>query len=205
MARKTKEEAQETRNRIVQAAADVFWEKGVANASLENIAERAGVTRGAIYWHFKNKVDIFEALHEELHSSFHETILADMENDHPEPLTQLEELCVALLLDIDRDAHKKKILSVFILRCDYTGEMEYFLQSQNQKKCSNAELFFRYFERAIAKGHLPADADPCILTTALFCFMSGIIHEYLRCPAMFNLKEQASPLCRQFFKGVGRA
>lgn len=62
MARKTKEEALETRNRILEAAVEVFLEKGVSQAGLEVIAEKAGVTRGAVYWHFKNKADIFEAL-----------------------------------------------------------------------------------------------------------------------------------------------
>ena len=62
MARRTKEEALETRGRILDAAEAVFHEKGVAHASLAEIAETAGVTRGAIYWHFKDKADLFHAM-----------------------------------------------------------------------------------------------------------------------------------------------
>src|SRR5258705_10562333 len=62
MARRTKEEAQETRMRILDAAEGVFHEKGVANASLEDIAAAAQVTRGAIYWHFKDKAELFDAM-----------------------------------------------------------------------------------------------------------------------------------------------
>ena len=62
MARRTKEEAQETRGRILDAAESVFHEKGVAHSSLAEIAQVAGVTRGAIYWHFKDKADLFEAM-----------------------------------------------------------------------------------------------------------------------------------------------
>ena len=60
--RKTKEEAQQTRSNLLNAALNVFYERGVAQASLDEIAKAAGVTRGALYWHFKNKEDLFEAL-----------------------------------------------------------------------------------------------------------------------------------------------
>src|SRR5262245_17443620 len=62
MARRTKEEALETRTRILDAAESVFYERGVANASLEEIAVEAKVTRGAIYWHFKDKAELFDAM-----------------------------------------------------------------------------------------------------------------------------------------------
>ena len=58
MVRRTKEEAQETRNSILDAAERVFFEKGVSRTSLADIAQAAGVTRGAIYWHFAHKSDL---------------------------------------------------------------------------------------------------------------------------------------------------
>ena len=64
MARRTKAEALETREQIIDAAERVFHKKGVSRSSLSDIAEEAGVTRGAIYWHFKNKHDIFVAMTE---------------------------------------------------------------------------------------------------------------------------------------------
>ena len=62
MVRRTKEEALETRNRILDAAEAVFHARGVARPSLADIAEAAGVTRGAIYWHFKDKSVVFAAM-----------------------------------------------------------------------------------------------------------------------------------------------
>lgn len=52
--RKTKSEAEKTRQHLLDAALEVFWRKGVTSASLQEIAEEAGVTRGALYWHFAN-------------------------------------------------------------------------------------------------------------------------------------------------------
>ncbi len=63
MARKTKAEAEATRESLLDAAESMFMEKGVARASLEEIARTAGVTRGgAVYWHFRNKQDILDAM-----------------------------------------------------------------------------------------------------------------------------------------------
>ena len=61
MARRTKEDAEATRNKLLDAAAEVFFAKGVAGASLSEVAQAAGLTRGAIYWHLKDKVDLFDA------------------------------------------------------------------------------------------------------------------------------------------------
>ncbi len=60
--RRTKEEAQVTRRRLLQAALVVFSRSGYSAASLEEVAAEAGVTRGAIYWHFKSKADLYGAL-----------------------------------------------------------------------------------------------------------------------------------------------
>lgn len=202
MAKKTKEEAQETRQNILDAAIDVFTSHGVASASLNEIAARAGVTRGAIYWHFKNKLDIFAALQEQLHSSVMDTVLADLKKDHPQPLQQLEQLCVALLIDLETNTRKNKILGIFYTKCDYSGEMATFLEIQNANKAKSIELFSQYFKRAAKQGHLEADVDPHTLTLSLFFYLTGILHEHLRDPGLFDLSQRAGPFMRQFFRGV---
>ena len=59
--RRTKEEAENTRTAILTAAELLFLKKGVSHTSLEQIARQAGVTRGAVYWHFQNKAQIGRA------------------------------------------------------------------------------------------------------------------------------------------------
>ncbi|WP_165679178.1 TetR family transcriptional regulator, partial [Metapseudomonas otitidis] len=60
--RRTKEEAEKTRADILAAAELLFLENGVAHTSLEQIARAAGVTRGAVYWHFQNKAHLFHEM-----------------------------------------------------------------------------------------------------------------------------------------------
>ena len=62
MVRRTKEEALETRHRLLDAAEVLFQAQGVSQTSLQQIAQQAGATRGAIYWHFKDKADLFNAM-----------------------------------------------------------------------------------------------------------------------------------------------
>lgn len=202
MVRRTKQEALETRDAILDAASLVFFNKGVAKAGLAEIAERAGVTRGAIYWHFKNKVDLFEALHDALHEPFLEVILQDLETDHPEPLRQLEELCINLLVDLAGNQKKQRILSIFFLKCDYSGEMEQVLKKQNQQKERGRQLFDQYFDRAMRKGHVAPDYAARELSIGLWCFLMGIVQEFLRFPENIDLRHQAPSLMRQYFYGL---
>jgi len=62
MARKTKAEAEKTRQRILKAALDLFVEKGYERTTFEDVAKRIRLTKGAVYWHFKSKTDLFAAL-----------------------------------------------------------------------------------------------------------------------------------------------
>lgn len=201
--RRIKEEAEQTRQDILTAATKIFSTKSVAKTTLEDIARGANVTRGAIYWHFKNKKEIFDALHEALHRPLIELILNDLEKDHPNPLQQLEDLCVQLFLDLDKDEQKKQALKLFLIKSDYSGDMEQFKQKHDEKKKEKLKAFCRYFEKAQKKGKLPSNADPMLLTLAIGSYMRGIVHEYMDNPARFNMKKDAPQLMRIFFKGLG--
>ena len=71
-------QTEETRTLILQAAVEVFFTEGFTNATLEKIAKQANVTRGAIYWYFKNKKDIFKALHEHLYKTMMQIVFESM-------------------------------------------------------------------------------------------------------------------------------
>ncbi len=62
MGRKTKAEAERTRMRVLKAALDLFVEKGYERTTFEDVAARIGLSKGAVYWHFKNKPDLLTAL-----------------------------------------------------------------------------------------------------------------------------------------------
>ena len=60
------EYAEMTRRALVDAARTLFAERGFAATSIDDVAEAARVTKGAVYHHFKGKTDLFEAVCERL-------------------------------------------------------------------------------------------------------------------------------------------
>lgn len=197
--RKTKEEAEKTKHDILDSAVRIFAEKGYFNTSLEDIARTANVTRGAVYWHFKNKIEIFDALFERLHQPMAGMIMQDMEHDHPNPLEQMKNLCTDMLLDVEANPLKRQTLTLFLIRCDYSGELAPFKNKHLGKKQQNMELFARYFERAMEKNQLCTIHDPGFLTLSLCCYMKGILVEYLNAPEHFDMKKNAPLLMNYYF------
>ena len=96
MPRKTKEESIKTRSLLLEAALDVFPEKSFSEVTLSVIAERVGMTKGALYWHFKNKSDLLSKLIGE--------IFLDSEMEFAEKLVERETLA-----DL-RDYYNKKLM-----------------------------------------------------------------------------------------------
>ncbi len=63
---KKAEQSESTRTALLQAARELFTERGYADTVTEDIAQRAGVTRGALYYQFRDKPGLFRAVLEDL-------------------------------------------------------------------------------------------------------------------------------------------
>ena len=96
MPRNTKEDSIKTRSKLLESALDVFSEKSFSEVTLSEIAERVGMTKGALYWHFKNKSDLLSKLIGE--------IFLDSEMEFAEKLVERETLA-----DL-RDYYNKKLM-----------------------------------------------------------------------------------------------
>ena len=197
--RKTKEDADITKQSILDAAVILFSEHGVAKTSLEKIAKAANVTRGAVYWHFANKQEIFEALHDQLHFPFIQMITDGLDADSPNAIAQLQDVCVELLIDLEQDETKQKIATLFLLRCDYSGEFAQSKDRYNEKKKQKHITLSRYFDKAIKQGVLPTNTDSLLLTIGISAYLRGIVVEYLEDPNVFSLQVNAKKLIGMFF------
>ena len=109
MVRRTKEEAQETRSQILEAAEKAFYERGVARTTLADIATLAGVTRGAIYWHFSNKADLVQAMLDTLHEPLEEMAKASESEDELDPLGCMRKLLIHLFHQVALDPKTRRI------------------------------------------------------------------------------------------------
>ena len=75
MARRTKEEAERTRARILANALTLFAKKGYEHTTFTDIAARMKMTKGAVYWHFESKQTLLMALIDEMLENFRNQIV----------------------------------------------------------------------------------------------------------------------------------
>jgi len=206
MVRRTKEEAQETRSRILDAAERVFHAKGVAHASLEDIAAEAEVTRGAIYWHFKDKAELFDAMMCSVMMPAEEMIgCHESDADHPDPLEVLRRSAIDVLLRTARDERTRRVMEIAYHKCEYVGDAaavrERHVASQNE--CMRTiEAAFR---ACVKSGRLPAGLNAREAAIGTMSLVSGLIANWVLDPASFSLERHAAPLIDAWFRGLAAA
>jgi AcrR family transcriptional regulator len=72
------QQSAETREAIVQSALRLFAKRGVSGTSIDQIAREAGITKGAVYWHFDSKDTLFEAIMERIRERWQESVQAPL-------------------------------------------------------------------------------------------------------------------------------
>lgn len=192
MVRRTKSEAMETRTQILDAAERVFLNKGVLSASLNDIATEAGVTRGAIYWHFKNKHDLFMAMVERGRLLF--DILSEKAEaaDEPDPLARLAEFMTFLLQQVVNDPGQRRIFEIIFHKCEFSGDNLQLLGLQRDKCRESSRRLGRVLRNAITREQLPADLDVDRAVVWLHSQLAGMIMYWLLDPECVDLGEEAT-------------
>ena len=191
MARKTKTEAAITREQLLDAAEQVFREHGVARTSLTEIAAAAGVTRGAVYWHFKDKADLFTAMCERATLPLDALVSAAGAATHDDPLGALRDLSVAALTCLATDARAQAVFEVMFHKSELTGDLAQIAGRRERERCDCLLSVERLMQQAIAVGQLPADTDPALATRLLHATMGGIMREWVLDKRAFDLAAQA--------------
>jgi TetR/AcrR family acrAB operon transcriptional repressor len=202
MARRTKEEAQETRSRIIDAAEQVFHEKGVANSSLEEIAVAAQVTRGAIYWHFKDKAELFDAMMQRVVLPVQDMLESTGCCEEADPLELLRRATVDVLLRTARDPRTQRVFDIAYHKCEYVGDAAGVRERhvESQRECtSTIEAGFR---ACVAAGQLPRSVNPQEAAIGTLSFVSGLIANWVLAPKSFSLERHAESLVNTFFRGL---
>lgn len=194
MARKTKEQALETKNQIMDAAIARFTEFGVSATSLADIAMAAGVTRGAIYWHFKNKTDL---LNEILTQS--ESGLEDLEQEyrlkHPlDPLSVLRDMLTYVLEATARDARRRSLSEIIFHKCEFVGEMKPLQLMQQTLYLECYEKIEEILKECMTAGQLPAELDTRRTAVVMRAYISGLMENWLFTPESFDLAGDAPEL-----------
>lgn len=188
MARKTKEEALETRNTILDAAVRVFAVKGAANASLADIAKEANVTRGAIYWHFANKADLINTLWDQVLLLYAPLTQASESRDEPDPLGKMKELYISFFKGLVDDPRQRQLFRILFDGDDRNQDAAAVRQRHaaiRQERFLGIQTVLR---NAVIREQLPTDFDVRLGAVAVLSYIHGIISSWLTNPDLFDIK-----------------
>ncbi|MDR2637258.1 MAG: TetR family transcriptional regulator [Zoogloeaceae bacterium] len=203
MVRKTKEDACITRNRILDAAVELFESQGVSRTSLNGIATHAGVTRGAIYWHFKNKVDLFSAMIERLVCPL---LLRSEERTQlmrHDPMGFLRAATMEFFDKLASDPNFYRVFEIFWHKCEYVGDMAIIRHKHLDEGEHHIGIIYEAFAYAQEKGQISTPLTPRQATIGLVSLTDGLIFNWTKNRQLFSLKNDGLPVVDVFLRGLG--
>lgn len=183
--RRTKEDSEKTRTAILLAAEELFLEKGVSHTSLEQIARAAGVTRGAVYWHFQNKAHLFNEMLNQVRLPPEQLTERLSGCDGSDPLRSLYDLCLEAVQSLLTQEKKRRILTILMQRCEFTEELREAQERNNAFVQMFIELCEQLFARDECRVRLHPGMTPRIASRALHALILGLFNDWLRDPRLF--------------------
>jgi TetR/AcrR family acrAB operon transcriptional repressor len=203
MARRTKAEAEQTRDTILDAAEQLFHAKGVSATSLSDIASLAGVTRGAIYWHFKDKVDVFNAMMERVTLPLEDLVDAAVNNSQGHALASLRSVIAGTMQRVQDDLQFRQVFDITRNRAAYVAEM----QPVHERLTRTRDAFLTHTQKALELEAvqqqrtllLPLQQAALVLHTQV----DGIIHNWLMSPQAFDLPQVGLAAFDVAVRGLG--
>lgn len=194
--RTTKEEAQKTRKRILETALELFASKrGFSHTTLDEIASKAGVSRGAIYWNFKNKLELITVLYREYGQVAHMPLDENFWN----AINSLEDLKLKMLrflefLDVDNRCTVLWMLS--IIPSEYEKSMEPFNRISHNNIIKIFDKMTEMFIRLKTSGELHPDLNPVHASLSMLSFLLGTTKLWLTDRKAFSMSNAGQALAK---------
>ncbi|MEC5397891.1 TetR family transcriptional regulator [Uliginosibacterium sp. H1] len=202
MVRKTKEDALATRHLLLDAASRVFSEGGVGHTTLNDIAAAAGLTRGAVYWHFQNKSDLINALWERVALPMQQALDQIRSEFAHDVLAMTRAKSRWVLRQVVHDESTRQFMSILLLRCEFVAELasarDYMLAQRDQCIGQLADEF----ALAIASGQLPVTVRAQGAAISLLALMDGLCMHWLLNPEAFDLEQVGGAALDAFLAGL---
>jgi len=205
MVRRTKAEAEQTRHKLLDAAEQLFLQRGVSRTSLNDIATAAGTTRGAIYWHFQDKADLFNAMMERVTMPLEQALqsAAQPGTDAQPPLKALLGTLMLALRAAVHDPQTRRVFEIATHKVEYVDELHAIARRRNE--CIRDLLLMTEQALTLCSGRqgitLPMSARNAAL--GLHMLVDGLINNWLMDPQAFDLEEVGEQTLRNYLRGLG--
>ncbi|WP_323118175.1 TetR family transcriptional regulator [Burkholderia alba] len=171
MARKTREESLNTRNRILDAAELVLLDKGVAQTAMADLAEAAGMSRGAVYGHYKNKIEVCLAMCDRAFSRAAEGF--ELGDERP-ALVTLRLAASHYLQQCGEPGSMQRVLEILYMKCEQSDENAPLLRRRTLYEMQTLRIAKALLRRAVAAGDLDAAVDIHLAGVYFLSLLEGI-------------------------------
>jgi len=202
MARKTKEEALATRARILDTAEQVFQRQGVSQTSLHDIAQAAGVTRGAIYWHFRDKADLFNAMMLRVTLPMEETAARTGDPTLADPVQHVRLACLDALNKTVNDPQVRRVFEIATHKVEYVGEMQAVRERHLEGRNQCLAQVQRGLSQAMRRGQLAARVPARAAALGLHALIDGLIQNWMLDPTAFDLVRTGRQVLDTYLAGL---
>jgi len=188
--RRTKAEAAITRSTLLKTALSVFSVKGYAAATLDDVAKAAKVTRGAIYWHFNSKADLYNTLVQEA-SARGAAVLQQAIAEGGTLIEILRRVFVRQCALMEEDKEARAVMELALFKTGLEPELQPGRKRQLEYGIALIASLTDAMRQGIAQGVLRSDIDPADLARAILAFQNGVIQMWLTLPRSFSIKTSA--------------
>ncbi|QYY25947.1 TetR family transcriptional regulator [Diaphorobacter sp. MNS-0] len=203
MARRTKEDADATRNSLLDAAERVFYEKGVSRASLSDIAQAAGATRGAIYWHFKDKVDLFNAMMDRVTHPLEQVGSKSASMATLPPLERLRSMVDFVQRTIVQDERTRRVFEIALYRVEYVNDLA-AVRDNHIEGCADFCALIEGELRSAAEDHnLQLPMEPHTAAMGVQALFDGLLQSWLLTHGRFDLVTVSRGAIDAYLRGLG--
>lgn len=199
--RRTKEDAAVTRENILDAAMTVFSAKGFAATTLDDIAREAKVTRGAIYWHFAGKAELYNALVEERFTKAFAG-LAQVLAQPGTPLQKFRRMLIWQMKLVEEDPDYRAVQELTLMKTSVTPELAEGIAKKSRRLEQIIEQLSALLAEAAAAGELRAGVDTRNAALAALGLSSGLTSLWLLNPTLFSIRQQAAALVDYLLDGL---
>jgi TetR/AcrR family acrAB operon transcriptional repressor len=202
MARRTKEEALATRNLILDTAELVFGRRGVSRTSLNEIAQTAGLTRGAIYWHFKDKTELFDAMMERVLLPMEAELHIGDAQMAPDALAELRQGCIEALKKIVADPQVRRVFEIAIHKVEYVDELQAVRDRRRDACKEHLDHFERSMAQAIRRGQLSRRISARSAALGMQSLLEGLLQNWMLDPQAFDLVRVGTQVIDTYLAGL---
>lgn len=202
MVRRTKEEAAATRDSILDAAEILFAQQGVSRTTLQHIATAAGVTRGAIYWHFVDKGALYSAMMDRATMPMDAAVKLLDARETVDPLQRLRDEMMAVLHIVQHDGQARRVFEIATLKTEFTDEVD---SARVRKREAVAEWRGRMetqLGQAKKNGQLPAGVDVRRASMCMWVMLDGLLRNWLFESEAFDLSALGGEVIDTFLAGL---